>query len=221
MSAKRLRDRIIRRARHAGVEVSADLLDGLESYYRELERWNRRINLTAFELPDDGSDEAVDRLLVEPLVAARHIPSGATSLLDIGSGGGSPAIPMKLARPELALTMVEVKVRKSVFLRQVARLLELKNADVQNVRFEELLTRPDLHEAIDVVSVRAVRLDAATLRGLQAFLKPGGQLFSLTSSSAPEAPPPPLRISAVHALAGGNQSWLVVMQKQRVGQRST
>lgn len=221
MSAKRLRERIIRRARHAGPELSDALLDGLESYYRELQRWNRKINLTAFELPDDGSDESVDRLLIEPLVAARHIPAGARSLMDIGSGGGSPAVPLKLARPELSLTMVEVKVRKSVFLRQVARQLHLANTTVENARFEELLTRPELHEAVDVVTIRAVKLDAHTLVGLQAFLRPGGQLLSLTSSNNPDTPPPPLRIAQIHPLIPENQSWLVVMKKQRIGQRST
>ncbi len=221
MSARRLRERILRRARHVGPEPSDSLLDGLEAYYLELQRWNKKINLTAFDLPDDGSDESVDRLLIEPLLAARHIPAAARSVVDIGSGGGSPAIPLKLARPDLNLTMVEVKVRKSVFLRQVARQLRLEKTTVENSRFEELLARPDLHEAVDVVTIRAVRLDTPTLVGLQAFLKPGGLLLSLTSSSSPEAPPPPLRLAEVHPLIPENQSWLVVMKKERVGRRST
>ena len=59
-------------------------------------RWNRKINLTALTDPD----EAIDRLLLEPLVAARYLPvPGEPSLMDIGSGGGSPAIPLKLATP--------------------------------------------------------------------------------------------------------------------------
>lgn len=197
------------------------LLDGLEAYYRELARWNRKINLTAFELGDDGSDESVDRLLIEPVVAAKHILGGAKSLIDLGSGGGSPAIPLKLARPDLALTMVEVKVRKSVFLRQVARLLALERTVVENARFEELLARPELHEAVDVVSIRAVKLDVSTLVSAQAFLKPGGHLLNFTSLLDPGAPPPPLRLRAVHSLIPENQSRLAVLQKQRVGGRST
>ena len=124
VSAKRLRDRIARRARNVGLDVASPLLDGLEAYFLELARWNRKINLTAFQLDDDGSDDAVDRLLIEPVRGGQAHPGEARrSLIDIGSGGGSPAVPMKLARPDLSLTMVEVKVRKSVFLRQVARLL--------------------------------------------------------------------------------------------------
>lgn len=204
-----------------GLDLAPTALEGLEAYYRELARWNRKINLTAFELVDDGTDESVDRLLIEPVVASKHIPGSAKSLVDIGSGGGSPAIPLKLARPDLALTMVEVKVRKSVFLRQVARLLALDRTTVENARFEELLTRPELHEAADVVSIRAVKLDVSTLVSVQAFLKPGGHLLNFTSALDPGDPPPPLRLRAVHSLIPENQSRLAVLQKQRIGRRST
>lgn len=221
MSARRLRERIARRAKNVGLDVAPLLLDGLEAYFLELARWNRKINLTAFQIDDDGSDEAVDRLLIEPVLAARYIPANAKSLMDIGSGGGSPAVPMKLTRPDLSLTMVEVKVRKSVFLRQVSRLLQLTKTDVENTRFEELLARPTLHENLDVVSIRAVRIDTSTLMGIQAFLKPGGHLLNFAAGSDPAEPPPPLRLRAVHTLIPENQSRLVVIQKQRVGGRST
>ena len=131
-------------------------------------------------------------------------------------------MPIKLCRPDLALTMVEVKVRKSVFLRQVARLLGLDRTQVETSRFEELLARPDLHESIDVVTVRAVKIDPATLLGIQAFLKPSGYLLNFTSGEdAVRAPLPPLKPRGVHILIPENQSRLVVFQKQRIGQRST
>ncbi|MEP7117847.1 MAG: RsmG family class I SAM-dependent methyltransferase, partial [Acidobacteriota bacterium] len=113
------------------------MLTGFETYFIELARWNRKMNLSALSLDGDGSDEAVDRLLMEPAVASRHIPDSARTLLDVGSGGGSPAIPIKICRPDLALTMVEVKVRKSVFLRQVSRSLSLARTQVETSRFEE------------------------------------------------------------------------------------
>lgn len=222
MSSKRLRERIVRRARSVGLDLSEAVLAGLEAYFAELARWNRKINLTALALDGDGSDEAVDRLLIEPAVASKYIPASAKLLLDIGSGGGSPAVPIKLCRPDLALTMVEVKVRKSVFLRQVARLLGLDRTQVETSRFEELLARPDLHESVDVVTVRAVKIDPATLLGIQAFLKPSGYLLNFTSGEdAVPAPPPPLKPRGVHILIPENQSRLVVFQKQRIGQRST
>lgn len=220
MSQKRLRERIVRRAKAAGVDLSIETLDGLEVYFSELGKWNRKINLTALDVTADGSDDAVDRLLIEPLLAARVVPATAKRVLDAGSGGGSPAIPLKLARADVALTMVEVKVRKSVFLRQAARILKLTDTTVENSRFEELLARPDLHESFDTVTVRAVKIDRSTLLGLQAFLRPGGLLLNFTTADVADAPPP-LVLREVLTLVADNSSRLAVFEKRRVGGRST
>ncbi len=222
MSGRRLRDRILRRAKVAGLDLPESVLDGFETYFAELARWNRKINMTALSLDGDGSDEAVDRLLIEPAVAVRYFPASSRSLLDIGSGGGSPAIPIKLCRPDLSLTMVEVKVRKSVFLRQVSRSLGLERTQVETSRFEELLVRPDLHESLDVVTVRAVKIEQTTLLGIQAFLRPSGYLLNFsTGEDAVASPPPPLKRRGLHILVHENQSRLVVFQKQGTDARST
>lgn len=220
MSQKRLRDRIVRRAKTAGVDLPPETLDGLEIYFSELGKWNRKINLTALDVTGDGSDDAVDRLLIEPLLAARVVPAKARRVLDAGSGGGSPAIPLKLARPDIALTMVEVKVRKSVFLRQAARLLKLTETTVETSRFEELLARPDLHESFDIVTVRAVKIDRSTLLGLQAFLRAGGLLLNFTTADVADAPPP-LVLREVLSLVSDNSSRLAVFEKRLLGGRST
>lgn len=222
MSARKVRERLLRRARNAGLDLPPALVAGLEAYYLELSRWNAKVNLTAFSLEGDGSDEAVDRLLIEPVLAVRHIPPTATSILDAGSGGGSPAIPMKLARPDLALHMVEVKVRKSVFLRQLSRSLDLRNTDVLNMRFEALLTRSDLHEAMSIVSIRAVRVDTNLMTTLQAFLRPGGDLLSFVSASTRQIPPvPPMVEVGEYDLLAENRSRLIVLRKASIGLRST
>src|SRR5690606_253219 len=163
-----------RRARKAGVTVSADVSERLEAYFSLLTRWNARINLTALNLA--SGDEAIDRLLVEPLIAARIIAETDSRLIDIGSGGGSPAIPLAIACPQLHLTMVESKVRKSAFLREAVRTIGLE-AVVQTARYETLLADPAMHESADVLSLRAVRADVRILMGLQAFVKPGGRMF--------------------------------------------
>ena len=222
MSGRRLRDRILRRVKVVGLDLPESVIDGFEAYFAELARWNRKINLTALSLDGDGSDEAVDRLLIEPAVASRYIPASSRSLLDIGSGGGSPAIPIKLCRPDLSLTLVEVKVRKSAFLRQVSRTLGLDRTQVETSRFEELLVRPDLHESVDVVTVRAVKIDQATLLGIQAFLRPSGYLLNFTAGEeAVPSPPPPLKPRGTHILIHENRSRLVIFQKQGIGVRST
>lgn len=225
MSARELRDRLRRRAKRADAEISGELGDQLERYYSLLARWNAKINLTSFSLDPAGQDEAIDRLLIEPVVAARYTAPGAETLIDIGSGGGSPAIPLALAAPRLYLRMVESKTRKAVFLREVLRELGLGRAEVETSRFEELLTRPELHEGLDIVTIRAVRVEPRTLTSLQAFLKPGGHLLLFRGPGGADVADsirPPLIWSATYPLVEALRSRLVVLQKAPIGrQRST
>jgi 16S rRNA (guanine527-N7)-methyltransferase len=217
VSARDLRERLRRRARKAGVEVSADLAGSLERYYALLAKWNEKINLSAFKLQEGPQDEALDRLLIEPLVAARHVRPEATTVLDVGSGGGSPAIPLKLALPRLQLRMVEAKTRKAVFLREALRTLGIEAA-IETTRFEELLARPELHEALDLVTIRAVRLEPRTLVSLQAFLRPGGQILLFRSAGTDMVDMvPPLSWEATYPLVDALRSKLVVLRKTRVG----
>ena len=213
MTSREFQDRLARRARRAGVSISAELAAKLEIYYRLLATWNRKINLTALDLNELGP-EAVDRLLIEPLVAAKHVPAQADRMIDSGSGGGSPALPMTLAVPGLRLRMVESKTRKSVFLQEAVRALEL-DAAVSTARFEELLAKPELHEAHALVTIRAVRIEARVLMSIQAFARPGGLIFLFrgTAGDPSETVTPPLIWKATYPLVENLRSRLVVLEK--------
>jgi 16S rRNA (guanine527-N7)-methyltransferase len=218
VTSREFNERLMRRARRADVQIAPELSGELEQYYRLLTLWNVKINLTALPLSPPG-DDTFDRLLVEPLVAARHLGPGAVTAIDIGSGSGSPAIPLALASPRLSIRMVESKTRKAVFLTEAVRHLHMVGASVETARFEQLLSRPDLHEGADLVTVRAVRVEARTLMTLQAFLRPAGQLFWFRSAVGPSTPsnvPPPLRWTATHTLVDANSSRLVVLSKDLV-----
>src|SRR5206468_1311667 len=108
----------------AGVPVGEDLADQLAAYLALLSRWNKKINLTALDVATP-SDDAVDRLIVEPLAAARLLVPEDRTCIDVGSGGGSPAIPLKIAVPRLQMLMVESRARKAAFLNEAVRQLEL------------------------------------------------------------------------------------------------
>lgn len=215
MTSKEFVKKLEERAGQAGLLVSTELSSHLETYYRLLKTWNQKINLTAFNL-SELSAHAFDRLLIEPLVAARHTSSGLKRLLDIGSGNGSPAIPLKLAIPHLSLLMVESKTRKAVFLKEAIRALALSNAEVITNRYEELLKQAEFHEAWDLITIRAIRLEKKNLIDVQGFLRPGGLLFLfLNSKSAKllEKTALPLIWKATHQLAQPLHSQLVVLEK--------
>jgi 16S rRNA (guanine527-N7)-methyltransferase len=211
-----VRTRLVRRAAKANLFLADAVADRLTAYYELLLRWNRKINLTSIE----NVDEAIDRLLLEPIAAVRHFPSGVRRLMDVGSGGGSPAIPFKLALPAAALTMVEVKARKSAFLREAVRHLQLEGTVVETTRYEELLARPELHEAYDLLSLRAVRAETRVLTSLQAFLKPGGSMVLFRGPEGPAEPVavvPPLEWSGTFPLVETLQSRVTMLTKRHIG----
>jgi 16S rRNA (guanine527-N7)-methyltransferase len=185
VTSREFRERLTRRARRANVTVAIGTADTLEKYFALLDRWNAKINLTALPLRPP-TEETFDRLFVEPLAAARLLRDEPLQWIDLGSGGGSPAIPLKVVRPKLKLTMIESKVRKAAFLREAIRTLGLQDAIVENVRIEALAENasPAIGCA-DIVTVRAVRVDAALLRRAADLLAPAGRLVLFRPGNAP------------------------------------
>ena len=158
--------------------MSRAVAEGLYAYFILLRRWNAKINLTALPL-DPPSPATFDRLFVEPLVAAAWLQRPESSWFDLGSGGGSPAVPLKLCKASDPLTMVESRGRKAAFLREVVRELNLRDTRVEAVRFEALFARAELRESATLVTTRAVRSDEAFLQVGRFLLKPGGVLLNL------------------------------------------
>ena len=99
--------------------------------------------------------------------------------------------------------MVESKLRKAAFLRDAIRQIPLHAADVFNNRLEELTARPELHESFDVVSMRAVRVDADLLTALKPLLSPGGLVLWFRSPNEPLGETSYFAVQAVLPLAKG------------------
>lgn len=175
MTSSQFRERLTSRAHAANVPIESALADRFEAYYRLLATWNKRINLTSLDL-DSLPADAVDRLFIEPLAAARFAER-ETVALDVGSGGGSPAIPFAIAAGVRALTMVESKSKKSVFLREAARAAALSNATVVTARFETMARSRDFERLFQLMTVRAVRIDERAWRSFALPLCVGGSLF--------------------------------------------
>ena len=212
MTSREFKERLSRRLKKAGITVPAALSDRLWVYFQLLAKWNAKINLTGLDL-EDPTPEALDRLLIEPLLAAPHA-GGAASLIDIGSGGGSPALPLALALGNIRLAMIEVKTRKSVFLREAARELGLEHAVVVTARHESLLSDVAFHEAFDLLSVRAVRVESRVFSALQTFVKPGGRLLHFRSATeGGPLLPPPLELSGAYPLGESSLNKLLVIEK--------
>ena len=178
MSAPDIEQRFTARLEAAGVRIDAGAVTRLGAYLALLARWNRRINLTAFNL-DAPTDHALDRLIVEPVVAAAVLRDDDRIAIDIGSGGGSPALPLKIVRPHLRMTLVEARVRKSAFLREAVRELALDETRVETFHLDRS-GHFDMNGTADLVTMRAVRADAPVFDGVAKLLRPEGRLLWFT-----------------------------------------
>jgi 16S rRNA (guanine527-N7)-methyltransferase len=103
----------------------------LLAYLTLLYKWNRAYSLTALK----EQDKAVSHHLLDSLSILRFVPDG--NLLDVGSGGGTPGIPLAIARPELSVTLLDSNSKKAAFLRQAVIELDLANVSVHGGRVEQ------------------------------------------------------------------------------------
>jgi 16S rRNA (guanine527-N7)-methyltransferase len=212
VSSQQFRAQLGQRASAAGVLISENAARRLEAYFRLLALWNEKINLTSLPLTPPTA-ETVDRLFIEPFIAATYIRPEAGSMIDIGSGGGSPAVPLAIAAPRLRLRMLESKTRKSVFLREAARVAELTDAEVVTARLENAADRLDLSGAHDLITIRAVRLDKPALQQIVKLLSPTGQIFLFGSALGLELAGQGLDLVASHPLRTSKSSELSILRR--------
>jgi len=183
MSEAEFRQLLLERANSSDVSIAPVVQERLVEYFQLLARWNQRINLTSLPL-DPPTAQAVDRLFVEPLLATSLLKPNVGVWFDLGSGGGSPAIPIQIAHPSSRLVLVESKERKAAFLREVIRELGLLGSSVEVIRIEQLASESRNAGVADLVTVRAVRLEPSMIGWIQALLRFGGQaiLFGADAS---------------------------------------
>jgi 16S rRNA (guanine527-N7)-methyltransferase len=153
----------------SGQGLLAPQIAALSHYLAELDAWRRRINLTGDLAPEDLAAHALESSAGEGL-----IPHGAR-LLDIGSGGGLPGVPLALVRSDLSVTLLEPRQKRASFLRHVVRSVPAANATVVCERVESLEAA-----GFDVATVRAVG-DVAEMIDGAPFLVAGGLLLAWTT----------------------------------------
>jgi 16S rRNA (guanine527-N7)-methyltransferase len=118
-----------------GLELDNAAVERLFVYFEELKRWGRKINLIARESTDEQiiENHFLDSLTLLPLLSG----PGHAHLLDVGTGAGFPGLVCKAAMPELALTLVEPRLKRVSFLRHIIRTLHLEDVSVLACRIED------------------------------------------------------------------------------------
>jgi 16S rRNA (guanine527-N7)-methyltransferase len=165
------------------IDLPAEQIELLAKYCEELSRWNQKINLTSL-----SGNALVRRLIVEPIWIGKELEIRG-SLLDVGSGNGSPAIPLRIACALRMCHLVESRGKRAVFLRQVAAKLSLKNIEIHRCRVESLngnSLQPDW------ITLQAVNLTRQVIDAIRVLCKPTTTVVRITSGQ-PETVLQPFR----------------------------
>jgi 16S rRNA (guanine527-N7)-methyltransferase len=174
-------------ARTAGVPLDSGQLRRFRLYLEELLLWNRRCNLVS----SDDPEEIVLRHVLDSLAMVPLLPRRDGRLLDIGSGGGFPGIPLKIARTSLDVVLLEASRRKASFLKRAAVILGLEGLEVRWERTEEYLRREGVRGSFDLVVSRAVFPPPRFAAAGAPFLRPGGHLLIMAGPATDTRMPPP------------------------------
>ena len=165
-------------AQELGISLTVDQVNTVFVYLAELKKWSQKINLTAIK---DERDIIIKHVLDSLSYLHGFTASPGLRLIDMGSGAGFPALPIKIACPGISITMVESVKKKASFLRHIIRTLKLTETAVIDTRTEELPVH--LQSTFDIVTARAFAdMKSAIAKGMP-LLNPGG---SIVLSRGPE-----------------------------------
>ena len=171
-------------AQKLGFSFQEDILEKFHLYYKELSFWNRSVNLTGLQT----EKEQAILLFADSLAGSFALPENQSiSIIDIGTGGGFPGIPLKLAFPSLQITLMEPRANKTAFLHTVIGKLELIGISVLQKRLEGGSSLLEEETRWDVAMIKAVSLDHI-LPLVKSILKKDGKLvvFRSTNIDNPE-----------------------------------
>ncbi len=177
-----------------GLDLPPDGEARLLAYLALLDKWNRVYNLTAVREPE----RMVSHHLLDSLAAVPYFTGPA--VLDVGSGGGLPGIPLAIARPDLQVTLIDSIAKKTAFLLQAKAELGLVNLAVATGRVEDF--RPQ--SGFDDITSRAFSDLREFVNLTRHLLKPGGRWLAMKGLYPNEEVaqlPPGVKVSADHALA--------------------
>ena len=193
-----------------GRPVGADDRRRFQQYLDIFLRWNRTYRMTAL----DSAGAIVRDLFIDSLLFLPVLPPRPIALVDIGAGAGIPGLPLRLADPAIAVTLVEARRKRVSFLLAVRRQLDLEDVAVKEGRAEALVAQePDLAGGFDVVVARSVGPATALLPLARKYLKPGGVFVA----SGPPNPLPQERFEVTRVEVPGTRKHRVFLKAVKEG----
>ncbi|WDP88768.1 MAG: 16S rRNA (guanine(527)-N(7))-methyltransferase RsmG [Desulfobacter sp.] len=177
-------DRLEKGASLSGVKLSPGQLRLMAGHARELSLWNKKINLTAIR----GTAAMAEKHFVDTVCACPLMDDCSPwtgRIMDMGTGGGFPAIPLKILNPGMAVTMVDSVRKKVNFLNHVVRTLGLENIAAVHDRVEELAKNEGHANGYDAVISRGFADLEKFVALARPMLRPGGVIYAMKGEHAP------------------------------------
>lgn len=140
----------------------------------EMLRWNQQVNLTSIR----NRDEAIEKHLLDSLLIMPYL-SATEQILDMGSGGGLPGIPLAIAMSKIKVVSIDSVGKKINFQKHIKRILQLDNLEIQQSRVENLRQRDFSTKKFDLVIARAFSSLDVLLNYAAPLLKSGGRLLAM------------------------------------------
>jgi 16S rRNA (guanine527-N7)-methyltransferase len=144
-------DNIVEGASQMGLTVTPGQAHQFALHGRSLLEWNRKINLTTITKPE----EIAVKHFLDAIAPLDHLPAHGT-LLDIGTGGGFPGLPLKVMRPDLSMTLIDGIRKKVNFVKYTIRQLGLQDIQALQVRAEDLGCDAQYAGRFDIIVCRAL-----------------------------------------------------------------
>jgi len=173
-----LKDKIICGLKPYGIHIHDNKAELLSVFIQELEEWNKKINLVG----TGNIERIINELVIDSLLPLKNMPAHG-SVLDIGSGGGFPAIPLKICCPDLLFHLVEPLDKRVSFLKQVVRSAQLKDIVVIKGRIEDISSSL-ITSGYEIVTSRAMAPLAKTIEICGSYVKNEGILICFQGDDA-------------------------------------
>ena len=172
-------DIVTRASQAAHISLGKNELEQFAVFRRELLLWNKTMSLVSLKDPSDlPIKHIIDSLTILPYLSRRH-----ASILDLGSGGGFPGIPVKIMRNDLKITFVDGSRKKGSFLKHALRTLDMADVTVVVQRIENLMREGRLYGAFDYVITRATFKVSQLLPMADYFLSRNGVMISMKGNT--------------------------------------
>ena len=167
----------------AGITLTTQQVRQFERYYELLVATNEHVNLTAItEKKDVYLKHFYDSLTVA--MYEQKLKSSESTLIDIGTGAGFPSLPLKIAFPDLKITMVDALKKRVNFLQEVVDTLDLTGVEIVHGRAEDIGQNPKYRENFDYATARAVARTSVLAEYTLPFVKIGGRFLVMKGSAA-------------------------------------